>query len=343
MKAVVVEAAGVLSVRDVPEPNCGPYQALTKTLSCGLCGTDKRIVKGQFYRRSFPGILGHEALGRVIACGDGVRNFSVGDLVLRTTAVYTNEQLGGLSSLLGGIAELGTVTDWEALQHDQPSQAILPWWFSQQKVPADFDPLAGGMLITLKEILSWLEQVGVTAGQSVGVVGLGPVGLLLVRVCKLLGASPVVAVGRKPARLKLARELGADGVVQGALPGSGEAAQGFPARYDLILDTAGDRELLETLPRYLAEGGRLAIYSVPEQQRMALDWTWGSDVPRDWSVIFRTPRESEQHQRALDCLKLGFVDFAPFLTHTFKMDEINSAWETLESGAGVKVTIEVGE
>jgi L-iditol 2-dehydrogenase len=343
MKAVVVEAAGVLSVRDVPEPNCGPYQALTKTLSCGLCGTDKRIVKGQFYRRSFPGILGHEALGRVIACGDGVRNFSVGDLVLRTTAVYTNEQLGGMSSLLGGIAELGTVTDWEALQHDQPSQAILPWWFSQQKVPADFDPLAGGMLITLKEILSWLEQVGVTAGQSVGVVGLGPVGLLLVRVCKLLGASPVVAVGRKAARLKLARELGADGVVQGALLGSGEAAQGFPARYDLILDTAGDRELLETLPRYLAEGGRLAIYSVPEQQRMALDWTWGSDVPRDWSVIFRTPRESEQHQRALDCLKLGFVDFAPFLTHTFKMDEINSAWETLESGAGVKVTIEVGE
>jgi threonine dehydrogenase-like Zn-dependent dehydrogenase len=342
MKAVVVEAPNQLAVRDVPEPSVGPYQALAQTLSCGLCGTDKRIVKGQFYRRSFPGILGHESVGRVVTCGEMVRNFVPGDLVLRTTAVYPDEQLGGMSSLLGGLAEYGLVTDWVALQDDQPGHKISPWWLGQQKLPAAFDAINGGMFITLKELLSWTEQVGVSTNESVAVVGLGPVGLMLVRICKLLGASPVVAVGRRQRRMELARRLGADLVVDASSFEAREHASPLPDRYDLILDTAGDREVLALLPSSLRDRGRLAIYSIPDEQRIALDWSWGGDVPRNWSLVFRTPREHDQHQRALDCLDLGFVDFGPFLTHKYKLEDIHGAWTALESGRGVKVTIEVG-
>jgi L-iditol 2-dehydrogenase len=342
MKAVVVEAPNQLAVREVPEPSVGPYQVLTQTLSCGLCGTDKRIVKGQFYRRSFPGILGHESVGRVVRCGGMVRHFAPGDLVLRTTAVYPDEKLGGMSSLLGGLAEYGLATDWVALRDDQPGHKISPWWLAQQKLPAAFDSINGGMFITLKELLSWTEQVEVRANESVAVVGLGPVGLLLVRICKLLGASPVVAVGRQPERMELARRLGADLVVDGTGFDVRRQTTPLPDRYDLILDTAGDRDVLALLPRSLGDRGRLAIYSIPEEQRIALDWSWGGDVPRNWSLVFRTPREQDQHQRALECLELGFVDFSPFLTHNFKLEEIQDAWSALESGRGVKVTVEVG-
>jgi L-iditol 2-dehydrogenase len=268
-----------------------------------------------------------------------VRAFSVGDLVLRTTAVYPNEQLGGMSSLLGGLAEYGLATDWAALQQDEPQRVISPWWLPQQKLPADFDALNGGMLITLKELLSWAEQVDVRVGQTVAIVGLGPVGLTLVRICKLLGAR-VLAVGRRQQRIAMARELGADVVEDGALLATTGGAW-IAGRYDLILDTAGDKGILERLPASLNEGGRLAIYSVPAEQRMEIDWTWGGDVPRNWSVVFRVPREQDHHQHALDCLNLGFVDFAPFLTHTFPMEDMDKAWEALSSGQGIKITVKV--
>jgi L-iditol 2-dehydrogenase len=176
----------------------------------------------------------------------------------------------------------------------------------------------------------------------VAVVGLGPVGLMLVRICKLLGAGPVVAVGRRQHRMELARRLGADQVVDTSGFEARENASPLPDRYDLIMDTAGDREVLSVLPSSLRDGGRLAIYSIPEEQRIALDWSWGGDVPRNWSIVFRAPREQDQHQRALDCLDLGLVDFGPFLTHNFKLEDIQGAWVALESGQGVKVTIEVG-
>jgi len=341
MRAVVVEAPDRLAIHSVPEPSVGPYQVLTRTLSCGLCGTDKRIVSGHFYRRSFPGILGHEAVGRVVERGGRVRNLAVGDLVLRTTAVYPNDQLGGFSSLLGGLAEYGIATDWEALRQDQPGCALSPWWLSQQKLPTDFDAMNGGMFITLKEILSWVAQLRIQAGKSVAVVGLGPVGLTLIRVCKLLGASPVVAIGRKQQRLAMAEELGADVVVDNSEFAREGLEDQLATRFDFILDSAGDLALLERLPGLLNDRGQLAIYSVPEEQRMVLDWSWGGNVPRNWSLVFRVPQEHDHHQQALDYWRLGLFDPGRFMSHAYQLEDMQEAWNVLTSGEAVKIVIRV--
>jgi threonine dehydrogenase-like Zn-dependent dehydrogenase len=75
---------------------------------------------------------------------------------------------------------------------------------------------------------------------------------------------------------------------------------------------------------------------------MTLDWSWGGDAPRNWTVVFRSPREHEQHEQALDCLRLGFIDMAPFLTHKLSLEDFHKAWAVLQTGDGVKVTIVVG-
>jgi len=83
----------------MPEP--GPYQCLCKTLACATCtGTDQKIIWHKLpWPQDYPGIVGHESIGRVIKTGNKVRNIKEGELVFRPTAVYQGEKLGDYYSL----------------------------------------------------------------------------------------------------------------------------------------------------------------------------------------------------------------------------------------------------
>ena len=96
LKAAVVEKPGTLIVKEVPEPEINDYQALVKILACATCNsTDKKLINGKLSEAflTFPGILGHESVGKVIEIGKRVRNYNVGDLVLLPVAVYKGEKL----------------------------------------------------------------------------------------------------------------------------------------------------------------------------------------------------------------------------------------------------------
>ncbi len=96
MKAAIVQAPGNLIVTDVPEPVFGDYEALVDILSCGICGgTDTKLLHGAFPGQVCPTILGHESVGRVIACGSKVKNLAMADMVLRATAIRAGEMRGG--------------------------------------------------------------------------------------------------------------------------------------------------------------------------------------------------------------------------------------------------------
>ena len=89
MRAAVVVEPGRVELVDVPDPVPDPYQVRVQTLAGGLCGTDRHIVAGTFYRRDYPAILGHESIGRVVELGERVRNLTLGDMVLRTAGRAT--------------------------------------------------------------------------------------------------------------------------------------------------------------------------------------------------------------------------------------------------------------
>ena len=76
MKAAVVTRPGRLELLDVPDPRPDDYQVRVRTLAVGLCGTDRHIVDGTFYRKDYPAILGHESLGQVVEVGRAVRSFA---------------------------------------------------------------------------------------------------------------------------------------------------------------------------------------------------------------------------------------------------------------------------
>ena len=206
MLAAIIEEPGRLTVRDVPVPKIDETECLVQILACALCNsTDRKLLDGHFRYQgpgSYPGIVGHESIGRVLECGNAVQSFREGDLVLRPAAKYTPEEGVGVGCLWGGIAQFGKVKD--PLHGGTPMHEI---------VPPDLDPVDATMLITLKETLSWLQRWPVQRGQSVVVLGSGPVGVSFGFFAKILGCHPVVVVGRRDEPLQRALALGVDGVI----------------------------------------------------------------------------------------------------------------------------------
>jgi len=247
MKAAVVVEPGRLEILDVPEPRMGDYQVLVEQLACGVCtGTDSKVIAGHFKGfDTYPAVLGHEAVGRVIERGKHVRYFQPGDLVLRPGLEQIGD--GSVHSGWGAFARYGVAGDWRAMHEDgraRPEAGYLDVYLSQQTVPASLAPAHAAMLITYKEVLSSAYRFGFRSNASILIYGLGPVGLTFVRFAKILGLGPILAADRHPNRRALALGLGADGCCD-PTEESPEAwvKRRVPGGLDFVVDAVGVSDL----------------------------------------------------------------------------------------------------
>jgi len=339
-------------VRDVPEPIPGPYHALVRILYCGICnGTDLKVFRGTNPRLAapYPGILGHESIGRVVSVGSKVRHLREGALVLRAMAVFPGETLGGYASMWGGFAEYGLVLDARALLEDTAPAArpaIHPMCLMQQVLPDDYETFGGPLtwspiVITIKETLSWLQRAGLKMGQSIAVTGTGPAGLSLIRLAALLGATPVIAVGRREDGLRRAQRFGATVTVNSTVEDVPAALRRATcgAGVALVADTTGDPDLLASLPSALAEMGQIAIYSIlPE---LALRVYWPRDR-RNWCLRLLDPDEASAHWGALSLLRLGAIRLDLYEPEVIPLEEIRRGIERVARRDALKVIVDLG-
>jgi threonine dehydrogenase-like Zn-dependent dehydrogenase len=342
VKAAVVREPGRLEVVGVPEPAVGPYEALVETVAAGVCGTDRHIVEGTFYRSAYPAIVGHETLGRVVQLGSAVRHLEPGDLVLRTTAVRPGEQLGPWNSMLGGFAELALATDVRALTEDGKEDLIKPYDRMQRTVPAAFDPVDVGAFIVFKETLSWLRRIGDVTGRRVVVIGTGGVALMFTQIARSGGARQVIVVGRREERLERARALGAHETITSEpheiAARIRELTDGEGA--DLVIEAAGATDTLEAIPDALAPGGVLAVYGLSVGQSATFRWGWDRPVPRDWTLRFASPDEAGIHDEALAMVASDAIDLKSILTDVISLDEIATVFDVMDRSTSAKVAID---
>lgn len=342
MRAAIVPEAGRIEIVDVSEPTYGPYECLVEILRWSICsGTDRHIADGSFPGAVYPCILGHETIGRVVACGERVRNLSVGDLVLRPVAVRPGETLGGYSSTFGGFAEIGVVADAGAICDDTPrgTQPVLPAFATaQQAVPQDFDPDLVGVFITYKETLSSLYSLGVGPRSSLLILGSGPVGLNFTLAAKVIGAHPVIVTGRRREPLDRALAHGADAVINTALEDTVEAVGEHTggAGVDFAVEAIGDWQVLQEGMRALTTDGVIGIYGVASERRAVLDW---SGTAAGLTITRIRPREEEVHQQALDQLRMGLVDLKPQVSHRLPFEEIQAGMELIRQKQATKVVL----
>lgn len=337
MLAAVVEKPGELIVRDVPMPTIDDTECLVQILACAICNsTDRKIVDGHFRYKgpeAYPGIVGHESVGRVLQCGAKVQSFEVGDLVLRPGASYRPEEKVGLSSMYGGIAQYGKVKD-----------PVHGGSNMHQIVPPDMDPVDATLLITLKETLSWLQRWQVRPGESVVVLGSGPVGISFAFFARMLGCHPVMVVGRREEPLRIALRAGADAAINSATDDVEDAVRHWTSGRgaDRVIEAIGDDSMVELGLRILASGGRLGIYGIAptrapgDMERRAVDIGMAR---REWLVEFFGPQEWVPHEHLLWLVNRGMVNLRDFYSHVVPIEQAARGFEMLASREAFKVVI----
>jgi threonine dehydrogenase-like Zn-dependent dehydrogenase len=341
LKAAATDGQGNVWLADAPVPEPNDYQCLCETLACATCtGTDIKHIHNKLpWKQDYPGLLGHESVGRVIEVGRRVRAFRKGDMVLRPAAVYPGERLGGFSSMWGGFAEYGLIADAAAMKADNPDAKPNNYTRFQQVVPADLgiSPADATMLITLKETASYVAAAGAGLYKSAAILGVGAVALSMCRFAKVFGADPVIVVGRRDDALARARRIGADVTVNTAtedpVAAVKRATGGRGA--DLILDATGDAAFLKACMAALAPDGKAAPYATYETKDTIRQMI---DPAR---LVAAGTGEDRAHPYLLDATRLGLVNLADYYSHRFPLSRIREGFDMLKRKEAFKIVFEM--
>ena len=170
MKSVIVSAPGKIEIREVETPVINAYQALVKTEMVALCNaTDSKLIAGHFPGvDTYPLALGHENAGIVVAVGEKVRNFKVGDRAIG--GLISDFGAQGINSGWGGFSEYVVVNDFEVLKEEglaTPEQGCWDSFEIQNSVPAHVQPEEAVISCTWREVLGAFKDFNLTPGKKV--------------------------------------------------------------------------------------------------------------------------------------------------------------------------------
>ena len=335
MKALVYHGPGQRSWEDVPDPVIvDPTDAIVRIDSSTICGTDLHILKGDVPEVKPGTILGHEAVGTVVAVGGAVTTLVEGDRVLVSCITscgrcrFCKEARYGLCTGGGGWV-FGHLIDGL-----QAELARVPFAdTSVYKVPGE---LSDEQVLFLADILPTAYEVGVLNGRvepgdTVAIVGAGPIGLAAIMTAKLFTPGKIVAIDLDDGRLEKALEFGADVVInngrEDALARVQELTDGLGA--DVAIEAVGMPETFELCTELIRPGGRLANVGVHGcAATLHLERLWIRDVLITTGLVdtFTTPK-------LLKLIAEGRLDPTPFATHRFTLAETEEAYDVFADAA----------
>ncbi len=332
MKAVVVDRCGEAVWREVgdpPEP--GPYEALVRTTAFSICNaTDLHIRDCRLMgatAEACPFLLGHESVGDVIELGPNCRYLRQGHQIFRPML-----SLPGYGSWWGGMAQYGLVTDRRAWQEDG-SPPGPGGHQHQQVIPPEIAPDHAVVLITLKEVLSYLRMIHAREGGRLLVTGQGPVGLAAVYLGRrLIGSERIVVAGRRPETQAQVHEFGADAYVdtrEEGWPALAIELLGGPA--DVVYETTGDALVTAGGLEALAADGTLGPYAARTDEQ-ALE-----PLPQDDRYGPRGTDESLVHDEMMAAMLAGRVDPERFITHRLEPEQIQHAFGLIACRKALKI------
>jgi alcohol dehydrogenase len=345
MKALVYHGPGEKSWDEKPDPQIQvPTDAVVRIDSSTICGTDLHILKGDVPEVVAGTVLGHEAVGTVVETGDAVTTLAEGDRVLVSCITscgrcrFCKEGHYGLCSGGGGWI-FGHLIDGLQAEYARVPFADT----SVYKVP---EQLTDEQVLFLADILPTAYEVGVLNGKlepgdTIVVVGAGPIGLAAIMTAKLYTPARIVAVDLADARLAKAREFGADVTInngrENAVEIVQELTQGLGA--DVAVEAVGVPGTFELCTELVRPGGRVANVGVHgHSATLHLETLWIRDITITTGLVdtFTTPK-------LLQLISEGRIDPTPFATHRFALDDTMAAYDTFAAAAetnALKVVLE---
>jgi L-iditol 2-dehydrogenase len=212
MKALVLEKYNELVYKEVPDPAIQSNEVLVKVMACGICGSDVHGLDGSTGRRIPPMIMGHEASGIIIKTGTDVKGWKSGDRVTFDSTVYPLNDwytLEGMYNLSDNREVLGVSPgsykrDGAFAEYIAIPQHIL------YKIPDNVTFEQAAMAEAVAVALHSINVAGIKTGDKCVVVGVGMIGIFILKLLKLSGVSVIIAIDINPKRLEQAEKYGAD-------------------------------------------------------------------------------------------------------------------------------------
>lgn len=334
MKSLAVDKNGTLSVVEIPVPKYSDYHVLVRMESCGICnGTDLKIIHRAFKNfDTYPSLLGHEGVGRVVEKGRYVKSFKVGDVIM---APYLEGMSGEYYSGWGAFSEYAVVGDWKAMAEDGKGPGTPEFsdlYYPQQIVPEDINPVSASMILTFREVLSAVKRFGFTANSSLVIFGAGPVGLSFIKFSKLLGLDPVIVFDVVDEKLQDALHMGADYVFNSQkVDVKKEVRSICKDGVDFAVDAVGVNQLINQSMELVKFNGKICCYGISPKLNMELDW---SKAPYNWTLQFvqwpSKSEEAEAHTQIVNWIRMGVLNPDDFISDIFEFDRILDAFKLVE-------------
>lgn len=338
MKALVYNGPGHRIFTEVDEPELSDaLDAIVRVDAVTICGTDLHILGGDVPDCAPGRVLGHEAVGTVEAVGDGVRTVQVGDRVLVSCITSCGrcrfcregrygQCLGGGGWILGHLID-GTQAERVRVPFVDTSVHLLPESVSDEAA------------LMLADIFPTSYEVGVLAGNvrpgdTVAIVGAGPIGLAAITTAKLLSPSHIVAIDPAVSRQEAAKQFGADvavGTADEALVAVRELTEGLGA--DVTIEAVGRPETFELCTQLVRPAGHVANVGVHGRPAtLHLEDLWIRDVTITTGLV-----DTSSTPTLLRMLASGQLDPTRCVTHRFGFGEMDEAYDVFsrpqDSGA----------
>jgi threonine 3-dehydrogenase len=343
MRALVKPAAGPgLEIRTVPVPVPGYGEVLVRVRAGGICGTDLHIDGWDPWAASRvrpPRVIGHEFCGTVVGMGPGVRDVSEGDFISGESHVSCGRChlcRRGEAHICEALQIIGVDRDGAFAEYvTMPAQNA---WKMPPGIPVDvaavMDPLGNAVHTVLSTEMS---------ARSAVIMGCGPIGLCAILIARRSGAYPIVAVDVHPYRLRLAKRMGPDRVLNGRSDDVPSVVRGLTdgSGADVLLEFSGSADGLRTGLAALRNGGFAALLGLPGRP-IELDLTN--------QIIFKGIRLQGIFGRRLwetwydaTALLAAGLDIRPVITHRFPMTRFADAFALMREGKCGKVILTVGD
>jgi threonine dehydrogenase-like Zn-dependent dehydrogenase len=338
MKCAIFVEPGRIVLDEKPVPDIGPLDALVRVTTTTICGTDIHILKGEYpVARGLT--IGHEPVGVIDKLGSAVTGYSEGQRVIAgaiTPSGWSNACLCGFCSQDGA----GTAHGWKPLGGWRFGNTIDGCQAEYLRVPDAManlavvpDVLADEQVLMCPDIMSTgfggAERARIRIGDTVAVLAQGPIGLCATVGARLSGASMVIGVDRLDARLQVARRLGADHVVDASREDPVEAIMTLTRGrgVDVAIEALGTQQTFETCLRVLRPGGTLSSLGVYSSDVTMPVGPFAAGLGDHTIVTSLCPGGKERMRRLMSVIEAGHADLGAMVTHRFRLDEIEQAYE----------------
>ncbi len=345
MTAAVFESLNNMSVKQVPMPEVGDDDALMRVEATCICGSDLRIFRHGNPRVVTPAIIGHETAGVITKVGKNVTRVKVGDAVAIGADVpcgqchWCRNGLGNNCSInyAMGYQIPGSFAQYLKLPRLVLEEGpVTP--FDQSKLSFEEAALSEPLACAI----NGFELCNLSLGKSVVIIGLGPIGCMMIDLARVMGATKVIGIQRSKLRMEIAKQYRADHYIasegEDVVKICRELTNGEGP--DVVITAAGSVETHEQAIEMVAHRGYVNLFGGLKKGERPLNVLSNTIHYKECFVTGSHGCVPRHHEMAVKLLENGTVRTKPLITHRFPIAKINEAFTTMESRAGMKIVVQ---